>query len=119
MKVLSGSTDSVVRGALGTSGKLVGFLWAFIPLVSLGPQSDEQSGVLLNTCRLKPTAELASQTLVLTLPSCPIKRDSEELTWPTCCTRIFKTTGNIPRAGIPQVSRDVHSFDRLALMPGS
>lgn len=59
MKVLSGSTDSVVRGALGTSGKLVGFLWAFIPLVSLGPQSDEQSGVLLNTCRLKPTAELA------------------------------------------------------------
>lgn len=63
MKVLSGNTDRIVRGALGPSGKLAGFLWAFIPLVSQGPQSDEQSGVLLNTCRLKPIAvpaELAS-----------------------------------------------------------
>lgn len=56
MKVLSGSTDRVVRGALGPSGELAGFLWAFIPLVSQGPQSDEKSGVLLNTCRLKPIA---------------------------------------------------------------
>lgn len=61
--MLAGNTDRVVNGALGTSGKLAGFLWAFIPSVSQGPQSDEKSGVLLNICRLKPIVvptELAS-----------------------------------------------------------
>lgn len=61
--MLAGNTDRVVKGVLGTLGKLTGFLWAFIPSVSQGPQSDEKSSVLLNICRLKPIAvptELAS-----------------------------------------------------------